>query len=72
MLPEEAREALLGLGIGNEAADFYLFMLVPQIEENQELEFPPMDIPQHELVAQGFQIETRPRARKVNEASNQL
>ena len=53
---KEAREALLGLGITDEAADFYLLKLVPQLSGNQEVTFPPMDIPQHELLLRGFKL----------------
>ena len=37
----EARKVLLGFGVGDEAADLYLFKLIP----SQELTFPPMDVP---------------------------
>ena len=40
----------MGLGVADEAADLYLFKLVPQLSGNQELTFPPMDIPQHVLI----------------------
>ena len=53
---KEAPEALLGLGITDEAADFYLLKLVPQLSGNQEVTFPPMDIPQHELLLRGFKL----------------
>ena len=53
---KEAREVLLGLGIADEAADFFLFKLVPQLSENQEVTFPPMGIPQNELLLRGFKI----------------
>jgi len=46
---------LLGFGVGDEAADLYLFKLIP----SQELTFPPMDVPQHELLSRGFHIEAR-------------
>lgn len=51
----EARKVLLGFGVGDEAADLYLFKLIP----SQELTFPPMDVPQHELLSRGFHIEAR-------------
>ncbi len=53
---EEAREALLGLGVADEAADYYLFKLFPQLSANQELRFPPMEVPLHELVSRGFRM----------------
>lgn len=52
----EVREVLLGLAVAAEAADYYLFKLLPQISANQELTFPPMDIPQHELLLRGFKL----------------
>jgi len=55
----EARKVLLGFGVGDEAADLYLFKLIPQLSASQELTFPPMDVPQHELLSRGFHIEAR-------------
>jgi hypothetical protein len=53
---KEAREVLLGLGVTDEAADFYLFKLVPQLSADQEVTFPPMDVPQQELLSRGFKL----------------
>ncbi len=53
---EEAREVLLGLGVADETADYYLFKLFPQLSANQELTFSPMDVPQHELLSRGFEM----------------
>jgi len=50
---------LLSFGVDDETADLYLFKLLPQISADQELTFPPMDIPQHDLVSQGFEIDAR-------------
>jgi hypothetical protein len=60
----EAREVLLSFGVDEDAANLYLFKLLPQISADQELIFPPMDVPQHDLVSQGFEIETRARKHK--------
>ena len=54
----EAREVLLAFGVDPGAVDLYLFKLFPQISENQELAFPPMDIPQQALLSRGFSIST--------------
>jgi len=53
---QRAREVLLGLGVADETADDYLFKLFPQLSANQELTFPPMDVPQHELLSRGFKM----------------
>jgi hypothetical protein len=57
---KEVRKVLLNFGVDDEAADLYLFELLSQLSPNQELTFPPMDVPQHELVSQGFEIDARP------------
>jgi hypothetical protein len=53
---KEAREVLLALGVAGETADDYLLKLFPQLSANQELTFPPMDVPQHELLLGGFNM----------------
>jgi len=50
------REILLALGVASETADDYLLKLFPQLSANQELTFPPMDVPQHELLLRGFSL----------------
>ena len=53
---KEVREILLALGVASETADDYLLKLFPQLSANQELTFPPMDVPQHELFLRGFNM----------------
>ena len=51
---KEVREVLLALGVAGETADNYLLKLFPQL--SQELTFPPIDVPQHELLLRGFNL----------------
>jgi hypothetical protein len=60
---KEARNVLLTFGVDEDATNLYLFKLLPQISADQELSFPPMDIPQHDLVSQGFEIDASARKR---------
>ena len=51
-----ARRVLSNFGISDgQIMDF--FKLLPNLEENVVLNFPPLDVPQHTLVTEGFQLE---------------
>ncbi len=51
----EARDVLLGFGITQQVIDAHMELLA-QMGSKERLNFPPMDVPQHELLSRGFRF----------------
>jgi hypothetical protein len=52
---EEARAVLSAFGIDEETINSY-WKLLSQMGANEQLKFPPMNVPLHELMAFGFDV----------------
>jgi hypothetical protein len=52
---EQTKAVLLNFGIAQEVLDESL-KLLPQVEAGKHLTFPPIDVPHHELAAEGFKL----------------
>ncbi len=52
---EQVRATLLKFGIGEKALDEVL-KLLPQLGTGERLNFPPVHVPHHDLVAEGFKL----------------
>lgn len=56
---DDARDVLCRMGLGANAIDYYLFTLLPHLSDNEQLTFPPMDIPEGRLLLLGFRVRRR-------------
>ncbi len=52
---EQVKATLLNFGITEKALDETL-KLLPQLGTGERLNFPPVDVPHHDLVAEGFKL----------------
>ena len=53
---QQARRVLRDLGLGPDAIDYYLLKLLPHLSQDQQLQFPPIDISERRLVFLGFKL----------------
>jgi hypothetical protein len=51
----QVRDALLSFGLAEEVLNECL-KLLPQLGTGERLKFPPIEIPHHDLVAEGFKL----------------
>src|SRR5213592_782982 len=54
---EQVKATLLNFGIAENTLD-EAFKLLPQLGTGEHLHFPPVHVPHHDLVAQGFKLAT--------------
>jgi hypothetical protein len=52
---EQVKATLLNFGITEKALD-ESFKLLPQLGRGERLNFPPVEVPHHHLVAEGFKL----------------